>query len=64
MSQEALPNVGSDHVPILLRADPISYGPRPFRFELMCLEVLGFKDKLKMWWEEMSIEGTAGFIFG
>lgn len=62
--QETLPNVGYDHVLIIFRANPISYGPRPFRFELMWLKVPGFKDKLKMWWEEMFFEGTINFILG
>lgn len=30
-SQEVLPNPGSDHTPILLRASNHSSGPRPFK---------------------------------
>lgn len=34
LSQEALPNVGSNHIPILLCPFLLVLGPRPFRFEL------------------------------
>lgn len=54
-SQEALPNLASDHIPILFSVDSISYGPCPFRFELMWLEVLGFREELK---------GSTSFVFG
>lgn len=46
-SQETLPCLGSDRVPILLSANAISSGLRPFKFELMWVEVSGFKDKIK-----------------
>lgn len=50
--QEAFPNSASNHIPIILRPYCMPYVPCPFRFELMWLEVLGFVDKVKWWWEE------------
>ncbi|KAL4182759.1 hypothetical protein AMTRI_Chr11g151850 [Amborella trichopoda] len=35
---KALPQLASDHVPILMDMDGEVYGPIPFRFELMWLE--------------------------
>lgn len=49
LSQEALPNPAFDHTLIFLRMDALLIGPRPFRFEVMWLKILGFKEKLCLW---------------
>lgn len=63
-SQEALPNPSSNHIPILLRMEGLPLGPLPFRFDPMWLEVPGFREKIRKWWEDMIVEGSAGFVFG
>lgn len=62
LSYEALPNPGSDHIPIILRAIYPCSGPRPFKFEAMWLELPDFKDLLKKWWSEIVVKGTASFM--
>lgn len=52
----------SDHIPILLCSNAVTTSPRPFKFELMWLEVPSFK--IKKWWEGFVVEGTACFRFG
>lgn len=44
LTQRALPNPDSDHVPLLLSHDEELEGPSPFHFELIWLQVLGFKE--------------------
>lgn len=63
ISQEALPNQMYNHIHILLCVNSTPLGPCPFKFELMWLEISGFKEKLIMWREEMIVEGTASFVF-
>lgn len=36
---------------------------RLFHFKLMWLEVPGFLDKIKGWWEDCIVEGSASFRF-
>lgn len=47
--QIALPTPVSDRSPILLQHLTRKQGPLPFRFELMWLEVDGFKQKMVEW---------------
>lgn len=53
----ALPRVGSDHVPILLKGgEAISRsGPIPFKFQNMWLIHPSFVDLVKWWWEVMEV---------
>lgn len=44
--QLAIPNMTSDHCPILLNYEEYKHGPSPFRFEFMWLEVEGFKAQI------------------
>lgn len=44
--QSALPKPASDHVLLLLRYEDRASGLMPFLFELMWLELEGFKDKV------------------
>lgn len=61
--QEAFPNPAFDHTPIILYPNILPSVPLPFKFELMWLELLGFIDKVKGWWEESVVEGSTNFIF-
>ena len=60
--QTTLPRPISGHFSILLDAGGISRGPTPFRFEIMWLRVMGFKDLLENLWYSMSFNGTCSFI--
>lgn len=60
--QEALPSCGLDHNPIILQPFLPLSGPRPFWSNLMWLETPGFVEKVKYWWEDYKVEGTASFI--
>lgn len=64
LTQETLPNLGSDHTSIILRSLGQSYARRPFRFDLMWLEVPGFIEKVKEWWEAEVEEGSTSFMLG
>lgn len=61
--QEAMLNPRSDHIPIIIRPIPHSYGARSFKFELMWLEVPGFVGRLKSWWKEEVEEGSTSYKF-
>lgn len=62
-TREALPNSGSNHILIILCPNCMQPAPRPFKFELMWLEIPGFMKKLKGWWEAIHIEESASFRF-
>ena len=51
VKQIALPRVISDHRPILLESEDWDATPSYFKIENMWLEVDGFLDKLKLWWQ-------------
>lgn len=55
----ALPRVGSDHVPIVLKGgeDIARKGPVPFKFQNMWLLHPGFVDLMKRWWENIEANG-------
>ena len=46
----------------MLRKWVISEGRIPFKFENMWLEVEGFRDLIKRWWEEVRVEGYGSFV--
>ena len=60
--QKRLPQPLSDHFPICLENGSFQRGRVPFKFENMWLEVEGFRDLIKRWWEEARIEGYASFV--
>ena len=60
--QTTLPRPVSYHFPILLDMEGISRGPAPFRFEIMWLRVVGFKELLKNWWLSQSFNGTCSLF--
>lgn len=51
-----------DHRFIVLRGQSTFSDPRPFRFELVCLEKEGIIALMQQWWEIFNIEGNLGFI--
>ena len=56
--QKNLPNLASDHSPIMLDGRGIKNGKIPFRFENMWLKVDVFKDLLRNWWGGYRVKGT------
>ncbi|XP_077216002.1 uncharacterized protein LOC143850663 [Tasmannia lanceolata] len=62
INQRALPKILSDHNPIVLEISDFSGGPRPFKFDLDLLEVPGFDEKAKQWWEESTVQGWKGYV--
>lgn len=61
--QIAMPKVISDYRPILLERSDWDATPSYFKFENMWLEVEGFLDKLKNWWQNYNFNGRPNFIF-
>jgi hypothetical protein len=60
--QRKLLRVCSDHTPILLTKGDLHFGKRPFKFENMWLKEEGFVDKVRVWWDSFSFEGSPSFI--
>ena len=60
--QRCLPRIVSNHFPIMLDSDSVRTGPSPFRFELMRLKYEGFKEILKMWWQNLQFQESFSFI--
>ncbi|XP_077210531.1 uncharacterized protein LOC143846006 [Tasmannia lanceolata] len=62
ISQKAFPRTVSDHNAVVLEIYTFSGGARPFRFDLDLLEITGFEDKIKQWWEDIEVGGWKGYI--
>lgn len=62
VDQVVSPNPVSDHLPMLLKTKELRNRPSPFWVELMWLEVEGFKNKIRSWWESY-FHGTASYVF-
>jgi len=60
--QVTLLKITSDHFLILLWVGEVSRGRRPFKFENMWLEVDGFSDLVKSFWDELDVTGPSSFI--
>jgi hypothetical protein len=52
----------SDHFPILLDCSGIHRGKRPFKFEIMWLQEDGFVERVRLWWESYSFQGSPSFV--
>lgn len=52
----------SDHRSILLESGDWDVTPSYFKFENIWLEVDGFLDKLKYWWQSYNFNGRPNFI--
>lgn len=62
MKQLALPREISDHNPLLLECGDWEANPSYFKFENMWLQVEGFLDKVKAWWQSYNVGGRPDFI--
>lgn len=64
MSENALCFFDSDHRALLLpKTCPVDGGPKPFCFQHYWFEEKVLMDSLKGWWESLSADGNAGFVF-
>ncbi|WMV33447.1 hypothetical protein MTR67_026832 [Solanum verrucosum] len=62
IKQNLLPNVRSDHRPIVLVCGDWKIKKSYFKFEQWWLGVEGFKDKVRVWWASFQVSGTPAFI--
>ncbi len=62
VTQRRLPQVLSDHFPILLDCGRILGGKRPFHFENVWLKTEGFVDRVRGWWDSYIFSGSASFV--
>jgi hypothetical protein len=60
--QKRLPKVLSDHFPIILESGKFMRGKWPFRFETMWLQVEGFGELVRGWWESYQFDRSPSFI--
>ena len=61
IKQYSLPRVVSNHKLVFLDGSGMHKGPAPFRFENMWLQVEGFKDLIRKWWEGYEISRSPSF---
>ncbi|GFY88597.1 hypothetical protein Acr_06g0005370 [Actinidia rufa] len=61
VSQYCLLRVVSDHKPMFLARGGMHRGSAPFRFENMWLEVEGFRDLFRNWWEGYEVSGSPSY---
>ncbi|XP_026416134.1 uncharacterized protein LOC113311518 [Papaver somniferum] len=62
-SQLAKPRPTSDHIPLILDLSDPSWGPSPFRFEILWFLENGFVEILENWWNSFCFVGTPSEIF-
>jgi len=60
--QVTLPNITSDHVPILLHVGDVPLVKRTFRFENVRLKVEDFPHLVKIWWDQFHIFGSLSYV--
>ncbi|KAH7664676.1 DNase I-like protein [Dioscorea alata] len=61
-TQNTLPRLGSDHVPIRLESGMHLSVPRPFHFERSWCSVENFTDLIKNWWTGSQPQGCGAFV--
>ena len=61
--QVTLLKMTSDHFPILPWDGEVSIGRHPLKFENTWLEVDGFCDLVRSYWDELNDTGPSSFIF-
>ncbi|XP_026452343.1 uncharacterized protein LOC113352782 [Papaver somniferum] len=61
--QSAKPRPVSDHTPLLLSTTMVNTGARPFKFEIIWLESAKLKDKMQVWWSNLTFNGNLGYVF-
>ncbi|XP_047268842.1 uncharacterized protein LOC124898822 [Capsicum annuum] len=62
VKQTLLPRLGSDHNPILFTCGDWAFKKSYFKFENWWLEIEGFKDKVKVWWNSFPGKGRPAYI--
>lgn len=62
VSQNSLPRMGSDHMPIRLEVGQNYSIPRPFRFEIVWDSTKGFKELIQQWWGNGDLLGCGAYI--
>ncbi|WMV21816.1 hypothetical protein MTR67_015201 [Solanum verrucosum] len=62
INQCSLPKIASDHNPIMLSCGDEGWRKSYFKFETLWLEVEGFKEKVREWWESFNVNGRPGYI--
>lgn len=61
MLLKGIPQVVSDHCPLLLATDGPKGGTAPFRFENMWFQHKSFKESILSWWNQPQTKGWAAF---
>lgn len=62
ISQTCLPKIASDHNPKVPSCGDEGWTKSYFKFETWWLEVEGFKEKVKEWWESFNVNGRPRYI--
>ncbi|KAG5590841.1 hypothetical protein H5410_041355 [Solanum commersonii] len=60
--QSSLPSRSSDHNPIVLTCGDEAFKKSYFKFEKWWLNVEGFRDRVKEWWESFTVTGSPNYI--
>ncbi|XP_059288373.1 uncharacterized protein LOC132041681 [Lycium ferocissimum] len=61
IKQDVIPNLGSDHNPIMLTCEDWSFKKTYFKFENWCLKVDGLRSKVQEWWSSFDVTGRPDY---